>query len=276
MAYEKFIPVVWSTKLNEAYRKSLVFGNLVNTNYQGDVKYGNTVKINSFGEVTIGDYGKNGVGDPEQIDGSQTELKIDQAKYFNFKVEDIDAAQANVNLLSGQLKEAAYQLADVTDQFIANLYTDVDPKNTMGTDEDPMRIDSQNLYNRLVSLNVKLSEADVPKQGRWVVLPEAGHGLLQKDPRFSKFPEVLYDGYIGNVGSLKVFTSNNCPMVDGKYKIIAGHSSAISFASQIDSLEAYRPERFFADAIKGLQVYGAKLVKPKGIAVLTALFMSEV
>ncbi|MEF3086438.1 P22 coat protein - protein 5 domain protein [Bacillus altitudinis] len=276
MAYENFAPVVWSTKLNEAYRKSLVFGNLVNTDYQGDVKHGNTVKINSFGNVTIGDYDENGVGEPEQIVGSQTELKIDQAKYFNFKVEDIDAAQANVNLLSGQLKGISYQLADVADQFIANLYTGVDPKNTMGTDEDPMRIDSQNLYNRLVSLNVKLSEANVPKQGRWVVLPEAGHGLLQKDPRFTKFPEVLYDGYIGNVGSLKVFTSNNCPTVGDNFKIIAGHNSAISFASQIDKLEAFRPEKFFADAIKGLQVYGAKLVKPKGIAVLTAQFTPEV
>ncbi|MBE1867971.1 hypothetical protein Bateq7PJ16_2438 [Bacillus subtilis] len=275
MAYENFIPVIWSTKLNEVYKKSLVYGNLVNSDYQGEVKMGNTVKMNTIGSVTIGDYGKDGVGDPEELDSNQMELKIDQYKYFNFKVEDIDAAQANINLLNKAMEEAGYQLADVADQFIAKLYTGVVAENTIGTDAEPQKINSANLYNKLVDLNTKLSEANVPKKDRFVVVPEAGYGMLQKDSRFTKFPEVLYEGYIGNVGSLQVFTSNNCPVVDGKYKIMAGHRSAITFASQINQVEAYRPEKYFADAIKGLQVYGAKLIKPKGIAVLTAELLNE-
>ncbi|PAC78477.1 P22 coat protein - protein 5 domain protein [Bacillus velezensis] len=270
MSVQNFIPTVWSTKLNQAYDKAMVYGNLVNSDYQGDVSYGNTVKINTFGEITIGDYGKNGVGDPQELDSSQTELHIDQRKFFNFKVEDVDAAQANINLLNGAMNRAAYGLADTADQFIANLYTEVDSKNVMGSDTDPIQLTKLDTYDILVDLNTKLSEANVPKSERYAVVPEFAYGLLQKDDRFTKFQEILLNGYIGNVGGLQIYTSNNVPVIDGKYKIMAGHRSAITFASQLNKLEAYRPEKYFADAIKGLQVYGAKVIKPTGIAVLTA------
>lgn len=78
-------------------------------------------------------------------------------------------------------------------------------------------------------------------------------------------------GFVGNIDNMAVFKSNNVPNTAGaKYKIIAGHKSAISFAGQVDSVEAYRPESQFSDAVKGLHVYGAKCIKPEGIAVLTA------
>lgn len=273
MAYEKFFPVVWSTNLNRIYKKSLVYGNLVNSDYQGDVKYGSTVKMNTLGKVTIGKYTeKDGVGDPEELDAEQMELKIDQRDFFNFKVEDIAAAQSNINILTEAMTEAAFGIAENVDKFIANLYTGVDENNIIGTDAEPQGVHSGSLYNHLVDLDVKLSEANVPKKDRFVVIPEAGYGMLQKDARFTKFPEVLYDGYIGNVSSLKVYTSNNCPVVGGNYKIMAGHRSAITFASQLNKVESFRQEKHFADAVKGLNVYGAKLAKPKGIAVLTAKF----
>jgi hypothetical protein len=83
--------------------------------------------------------------------------------------------------------------------------------------------------------------------------------------------DVMRTGFVGNIDNMAVYKSNNVPNTTGtKYKIIAGHKSAISFAGQVDSVEAYRPESQFSDAIKGLQVYGAKCVKPEGIAVLTA------
>jgi hypothetical protein len=78
-------------------------------------------------------------------------------------------------------------------------------------------------------------------------------------------------GFVGSIDNMSVYKSNNVPNTTGmKYKIIAGHKSAISFAGQVDSVEAYRPEKQFSDAIKGLQVFGAKCIKPEGIAVLTA------
>ncbi len=271
MSIQNFIPTVWSAKLNEALKKSLVYGNVVNGDYQGDVKFGNTVKINTVGAITIGDYDKaTGTGDPEEVNSTQTTLLIDQQKYFNFKVEDIDAAQANVNLMAGAMSEAAYGLADVMDQYIASLYTAVANGNTIGSDASPIVPTKANAYDHLVDLGVLLSEKNVPKAGRFVVVPEFFYGLLQKDDRFTKNPEVLATGYIGDVNGMSVYTSNNVPNTSTtKYKIMAGHRSAITFAQQIDSIEAYRPEKSFSDAMKGLQVYGAKVIKPTAIAVMT-------
>jgi hypothetical protein len=271
MSVQNFIPTVWSAKLNESLKKSLVFGNVVNSDYQGDAKFGNTVKINTIGAITIGDYDKTtGTGDPQELNSSQLSLLIDQQKFFNFKVEDIDAAQSNVNLLEGAMVEAGYGLADVADQYIASLYTEVAAGNTIGDDTTPIVPTKDNAYDYLVDLGVLLSESNVPKSDRFVVVPEFFYGLLQKDPRFTKNADIMATGYIGNVNGMQVYTSNNVANTTGtKYKVMAGHRSAISFASQVDSVEAYRPEKGFSDAMKGLQVYGAKVIKPSALAVLT-------
>lgn len=271
MSVQNFIPTVWSTKLNESLKKSLVFGNVVNSDYQGDAAFGNTVKINSIGEITIGKYDKtNGTGDPEELDSSQTNLLIDQQNFFNFKVDDVDKAQSNVDLLNGAMTRAGYGLADKADQYIAGFYTEVAADNTIGDDTTPVVPTKDNAYDYLVDLGVKLSEANVPKSDRFVVVPEFFYGLLQKDARFTKSSDVLATGYIGDVNGMRVYTSNNVANTDGeKYKILAGHRSAIAFAAQIDSVEAYRPEKSFADAMKGLQVFGAKVIKPSALAVLT-------
>ena len=272
MAITNFIPTIWSARLNESLKKALVFGNIVNTDYEGEITgQGSSVKINTIGAVTIGTYDKStGAGDPEELNSAQTTLTVDQAKFFNFKVEDIDKAQANVNLLDGGMKEAAYGLADVMDQYIAGLYTEVKAGNTIGDDTTPIVPTANNAYDYLVDLSVILSENNVPKADRFVVVPEFFYGLLQKDPRFTKDPTVLATGYIGDVAGMRVYTSNNVPNTLGaKYKIVAGHKSAISFAQQIDSVEAYRPEKSFSDAVKGLQLYGAKVVKPEALAVMT-------
>lgn len=271
MTIANFVPNIWSAKLNESLKKDLVFGNVVNTDYEGDIAgQGSTVKINTVGAITIGDYDKEtGLAAPEQVTSTQTTLTIDQAKSFNFSVEDIDTAQANVNVLGGAMGEASYGLADVMDKFIASFYTEVAAGNTIGTDEAPIAVAVTDAYDYLVDLGVLLSEADVPKNDRWVVVPEFYLGLINKDPRFTKDSNVISGGYIGNVNGMNVYASNNAPKVGENYKVIAGHRSAISFAQQIDKIEAYRPEGRFSDAVKGLQLYGAKVIRPSALAVLT-------
>lgn len=273
MTVNNFIPTIWSARLNERFQKALVYGNIVNHDYEGEIQgQGSVVKINSIGDVTIGDYNKStGIGNPEEINSDQKQLVIDQAKYFNFQVDDIDRAQANVDLLEKGIVEAAYGLANVADQYIASFYTEVKAGNTIGDDTTPIIPVKENAYDYLIDLGVILDENDVPESDRFAVVPAWFYGLLVKDPRFTVDRNVLSTGYVGNIDNLNVFKSNNVPNNAGaKYKIIAGHKSAISFAGQVDSVEAYRPEKQFSDAIKGLQVYGAKCIKPEGIAVLTA------
>ncbi|NHN34839.1 phage capsid protein [Paenibacillus agricola] len=273
MAVTNFIPTIWSARLNESFKKNLVYGNIVNTDYEGLIAgQGSTVKINSIGAVTIGSYDKAiGIGNPQELDSAQKTLTIDQAKFYNFTVDDVDAAQANVDLLSGGIVEASYGLANVVNQYIAGFYTEVIAGNTIGNDTTPIVPTSATAYDYLVDLGVILDENDVPETERFVVVPAYFYGLLVKDPRYTKDANVMRTGFVGSIDNMSVYKSNNVPNTAGvKYKIIAGHKSAISFAGQVDSVEAYRPEKQFSDAIKGLQVFGAKCIKPEAIAVLTA------
>jgi hypothetical protein len=273
MAVTNFIPTIWSARLNETFKKNLVYGNVVNTEYEGEIKgQGSTVKINSIGAVTIGTYDKStGIGNPQELDSAQKTLTIDQAKFYNFTVDDVDAAQANVDLLSGGIVEASYGLANVVDQYIAGFYTEVKAENVIGTAATPVVPTSSTAYDLLVDLGVILDENNVPEGDRFVVVPAWYYGLLVKDPRYTKDANVMRTGFVGSIDNMSVYKSNNVPNTTGaKYKIIAGHKSAISFAGQVDSVEAYRPEKQFSDAIKGLQVFGAKCIKPEGLAVMTA------
>jgi hypothetical protein len=273
MAVTNFIPTIWSARLNESFKKNLVYGNIVNTDYEGEIKgQGSTVKINSIGAVTIGTYDKaTGIGNPQELDSAQKTLTIDQAKFYNFTVDDVDTAQANVDLLSGGIVEASYGLANVVDQYIAGFYTEVKAENVIGTATTPVVPTSSTAYDYLVDLGVILDENDVPEGDRFVVVPAWYYGLLVKDPRYTKDANVMRTGFVGSIDNMSVYKSNNVPNTAGaKYKIIAGHKSAISFAGQVDSVEAYRPEKQFSDAIKGLQVFGAKCIKPEGLAVMTA------
>ncbi|MFK4304721.1 hypothetical protein ABH892_004888 [Paenibacillus sp. RC254] len=273
MTVQHFIPTIWSARLNESLKKNLVYGNVVNTDYEGEIQgQGSTVKINSIGAVSIGNYDKViGIGNPQELDATQKTLVIDQAKYFNFQVDDVDAAQANVNLLDGGIVEASYGLANVVDQYLAGFYTEVKAENTMGNDTAPIVPTKDTAYDLLIDLGVLLDENNAPESERFVVVPAWYYGLLLKDARFTKDSNIIRTGYVGDIDGMTVYKSNNVPNTAGaKYKIIAGHKSAISFAGQVDSVEAFRPEKQFSDAVKGLQVFGAKCIKPEAIAVLTA------
>ncbi|AZH30613.1 P22 phage major capsid protein family protein [Paenibacillus sp. M-152] len=273
MTVQHFIPTIWSARLNENLKKNLVYGNVVNTDYEGEIKgQGSTVKINSIGAVTIGNYDKvAGIGNPQELDATQKTLVIDQAKYFNFQVDDVDAAQANVNLLDGGIVEASYGLANVVDQYLAGFYTEVKAENMIGNDAAPVIPTKDTAYDLLIDLGVLLDENNVPESERFVVVPAWYYGLLLKDARFTKDSNIIRTGYVGDIDGMTVYKSNNVPNTEGaKYKIIAGHKSAISFAGQVDSVEAFRPEKQFSDAVKGLQVFGAKCIKPEALTVLTA------
>lgn len=279
MSVANFIPTIWSARLLEHLDKRHVYLNLLNRDYEGEIKnYGDTVKVNQIGAVAIKDYEKGqDIDAPEDLTGEQQELKIDQAKYFNFAVDDVDDAQTNPKLMDKAMERAAYGMNDVVDAFAANLLAvNVHNDNTIGSDTAPKVPTVDTAYDLLVDLGVKLTEANVPTVGRWVVIPAWYHGLLLKDKRFvgngTDFNKaILENGEVGQAAGFTVYVSNNVPnTTKTKYKIIAGTDEAGSYAEQILSTEAYRPEKRFSDAVKGLHVYGAKVFQSKCIAVLTA------
>jgi hypothetical protein len=277
---DSFIPTIWSAELLVSLKNSLVYGQagVVNRDYQGEITaYGDTVKVGTISPITVGDYVKNtDMEAPENVNGTQNTLVIDQAKYFNFQVDDLDKAQTNPKVMQQAMVEAAYALRNTADQYIANkMYTAVDPSNTIGDDTTPVVPTKNDAYDYLVDLGTLLDEKNVPEEGRWVILPPWYYGLLEKDDRFlhatAAGDDILRNGVIGRAAGLTVLKSNNVPNNAGaKYKIIAGHSIAFSYAEQINDVEAYRPQLRFADAVKGLHLYGGKTMRPTAMAVLTA------
>ena len=229
-----------------------------------------------MGAITISDYTGADLSTPEALDSTMQDLAIDKAKYFNFQIKDVDNAQSNPKLVDAAMQRASYGMNDVIDQYLASLLVSgVDAGNILADDSKAVTPTSATAYDYLVDLSVKLDEANVPMPGRWVVVPPWYHGLLLKDPRFvgngtGYNQAILQGGLVGEAAGFQIHLSNNVPNTSGsKYKVLAGTNAAGAFAEQLVELEAYRLEKNFSDAVKGLHVYGAKVVQPKSLALLT-------
>jgi len=274
MALDNFIPELWSAELLVNLKNQLVYGSdlVINRNYEGEVsRFGDTVRINSIGAVTVSNYSKNtNHSAPETLSDSQMTLVIDQAKMFNFQIDDIDRAQQNPKLMSAAMREAAFALANEVDDHIANLLNNGVPAGNVLTD---VAFDNtfEDYYEALVDLGVKLDENNAPADGRYAIMKPSVVGVLRKDDRFVSFGTEANravaaggTGVLGTVAGFNILVSNKVPSGDGSNpQIQAGHAWATTFADQIESLEAYRPELRFADAMKGLHVYGSKIIRPE-------------
>lgn len=286
MAVTSFIPKLWSARLLNALDKSHVFANVVNRDYEGDIqKMGDTVHINTIGAVTIGTYTQNTdfTSGPETLATTDQTLTIDQAKYFNFQVDDIDAAQAAGDIMDKAMTRAAYGLADASDKYIAGILAGAaDASNLVSS--TAVALTSSNVYENVVKMRTILDKANVPTAGRWLVIPPEMYALILLDDRFVKTggemaEGILRTGLVAQAAGFDIYLSNNCVSVTTgtetkvtTYTITGGVDAAATYAEQIVSTEAYRPEKRFADAVKGLHVYGAKVVDKAQLACLKATF----
>lgn len=286
-AVSNFIPQIWSAQLLQSLKNTLIFGQegIINKNYQGEIsQYGDTVKINTLGTVTVGNYTRNtDMTDPQTLSGTQQTLTIDQSKYFNFQIDDLDKAQTNPKLMQQAMVEASYALRNTCDAFIAaTMAAGAKSSNVIGTAASPIKLTAADVINYFVDLQVKLDDENVPEQGRFVVIPPVVYGLIEKSDKFQytegNMTQVVRNGQVGRLAGFDVIKANTVPKAKGTgsgnpdyYKIIAGHSIATTFAEQINDVEGYRMEKRFADAVKGLHLYGAKVVRPEALAVLNAM-----
>jgi N4-gp56 family major capsid protein len=284
MSTNNFIPTLWSARLLANLNKVLVFAQpgVVNRDYEGEVsQLGDSVKINAIGRVTVIDYTKNtDLTAPQTLTDSQTILTITQSKAYNFQIDDVDKAQQSPKLMEAAMGEAAYALNNVIDQYIAGLYTDAASANLLGSDGTPVTVgvgtSDANAYAEIVNAKVVMDNANIPEAGRWIVIPPWIEGLLELDDRFVRYgtpaqQEVLMNGEIKRVAGFDILESNNVANTTGtKYKIMFGSSIGISMAMQVVKNEAYRMEKRFSDAMKGLALYGAKVIRPDAIGVITA------
>lgn len=262
MAITNFIPTVWSEQLYRALDKKYVAVKNCNRDFEGEIKgKGSSVKICGVGEVTIADYTKDtDLSAPQTLSDSAAILTIDRAKCFNFQIDDIDRVQATPKLMEEAMRKAADGLADEADKYVCSLYY----KNT--PDIKDTAVTAEAILDHFIAARTALAEQNVtdPSDIVFEVHPKIAALLLKaKLTLGTDNGEALDHGSIGTVLGSPVYVSNNIKIDSQKnYYCCARTKRAIAFAEQLSEIDAYRPEKRFADAVKGLHLYGAKIIYP--------------
>lgn len=268
--YKNFIPTIWSSRILNHLDNKLVALNFVTRQYEGDISaYGDTVKINSIGGVTIKEYTGADIDAPEELTSTQQELKIDQGKYFHFAVKDIDQAQAQPNLIDMATQRAAYDMADHIDKDVFEVMA-TQAGIKVGTAAAPLDVTSEDvdIYNTLADVSAQMDAANIPSSGRVLVVPAFVIAALNKHPLFNRNDNVVANGFSGSILGIQIYVSNNLKQTAAYVAGVLGLPEATAFANQVVETEAYRPERNFSDAVKGLQVYGRSVIEPNKLAVV--------
>lgn len=271
MAVNNFIPTVWSESLlHELDRKYVGVANC-NREFEGDIReQGSKVRICGLDAVTVASYTKNtNMNAPEVLSDNYKELTVDQAKYFNFQIDDVDHAQSQPRLMELALSNAARALANDADQYIYSLC------NQAGNTITNATTTADNIIDTLIDARTKLLQQNVTDASDIVleVSPDiAGLILKAKVQLSTNNTSALEKGCIGDIGGCKIYVSGNITVAISSgvktFNCLARTKRAIAYAEQLSEIEAYRPELRFADAVKGLHLYGAKVVYPKEMVLM--------
>ncbi len=269
MSYANFKPVIWSRFIETELEKKCKLVDDCCRQYEGEAKLGGRVKIMGAAAPEIFDYDPaTGMKEPQILDGSSIFLDLDQAKAFNFMVDDLDRLQATPELMPVILEEAGRKMAAARDSFVASLAKDTVhycPSTKVTTPATAKKLVDDAL------LSLRMNDVDVSDNVSITVSPFFYHYLRDALTELkTSNDELIAKGVVGMYDGARVILSNNL-YNDGKddYMMVRTNK-AIAFASAIDETEAYRPEKFFSDAVKGLNVYGGRLVRPKELYVIKA------
>jgi hypothetical protein len=271
MAITNFISTIWSENLYRELDKQYIAVSHCSRDFEGDIKnVGSTVKICGVGAVGVSDYTKNtDMSTPQDLSDTVTTLKIDRAKYFNFQIDDIDRAQSTPKLMEAAMSIAASALANETDKYIFSLFSEAQ-SNVCCENVTP-----ENILDNIIMARQKLYENNVLDASDIVieVSPQIASVILRAKIDLSTDNSAsLEAGYLGSIAGCKIYVSNNIKQEELSdsfhHMCFVRTKRAIAFAEQLSEIEAYRPEKRFADAVKGLHLYGAKVVYPQELVCL--------
>ena len=271
MTIESFIPSLWEGRLLANLNDAHVYKECCNTDYEGKIKgQGSSVKINSIGRITVTAHSRNtDITAAETLDIAGQWLLIDKAYHFNFQVDDIDAVQMKASVMDEAMKESAWGFADQVDTSLATIISaGVASANVLTAATVGNGAGEKSAYDVLVQLDLLLTENNTPEAGRWAVVPPWYEAMLRTDERFVSFGTdanraQLRGAPIGMVSNLTIRKSNNVP---SGTDVLAGYKGAVTYAEQIMKVQTYDPQLRFADAVKGLIVFGHKVIRPSNLA----------
>ncbi|MBE6597025.1 MAG: hypothetical protein E7641_05070 [Ruminococcaceae bacterium] len=273
MAITNFIPTIWSETLYANLNQHHVGVANCNREFEGEIKEkGSVVKICGVGDITIRDYTKNSdMNSPQTLSDTAVELTVDHAKYFNFQIDDIDKAQCTPALMNAAMNVAAKGLANEADKYIYTLH---DKANTALSNGD---VTVDNILDMIIKGRKCLYENNVTDTDEVVieVSPAIAEILLKAKVNLSSDnSEALEKGCIGKIAGCKVFVTNNIVTTTQSGTSVVFHKCfmrtkrAIAFVEQLSEIIAYKPEKRFADAVKGLYLFGADVVYDKEFVLL--------
>lgn len=264
MAYENFIPKFWSENILRENNKLTVLANLMNREYEGTIKSkGDTVTILGIGGVTVGDYTGADINSPETLADTSVKLVVDKAKYFNVLVDDVDKRQA-VNGLMGKIMAGANEgLADTEDTDIGAVLKDGAGQalTTIAS------LDADKAWKAIADAVTKLRKKGVKKTTKVcaVVTPEFFQRLAEKREKLdTDNTGILENGFEGKAQGVEIYISNTLPN-DGTndHCFVFTKGRAIAHAASVSEVEALRSTSKFADIVRGLLLYGTKVVRPQ-------------
>ena len=282
-----FIPEIWSGKLIENFYDASVLAAISNTNYEGEIKnMGDTVNIRTTPELTIQTYVKGQTLSVENPDKAKLQLIIDKGEYFAAVEDDVDQVQSDVNMMDMWSKDASERMKlKIDTRVLTDMLTDVSADNkganagrisgniNLGAAGADIVLSKTNVIENIVNLGTVLDEANCPESDRFLVIPAKVAGLIkQSDLKDASITgdgsSPLRNGRLGMIDRFTVYVSHNLYKTGDDYSVVAGHKMGLTFASQMTNVETIRSETTFGNIIRGLQVYGYKVVKPEALATL--------
>ena len=278
---------IWSGKLLVKFYQATVLAAISNTDYEGEIsEMGDEVIVRTTPTITIRDYVKGQQLETEDPEVETVNLKIDQGKYWNFKVEDVDKFQSDYNYMEDWTRDASEQLkVNIDRDVLGSAYADVHDKNqganagavsgsyNMGAPGAPVAIDKTNVVEFIADMGSVLDEQDAPEADRSLVLPVWMCNLIKKSDlknadSSGDSESMSRNGRLGMIDRFTIYQSNLLSTtVDtvNVTNIIATQKHGITFASQLLENETIRSENFFGTKARGLQVYGFKTMKPEAV-----------
>lgn len=297
-----FIPTIWAGKLLEKFYAATVLAAIANTDWAGEIRnMGDKVIIRTKPTITIKDYQVNQDLDIERPSSNVVELQIDKGKYFNTALDDVMETQADLNLLGMWADDASEQLKiSIDTEVLLYMPTEVAATTNEGAaagaisgnidmgaagagnflnlvPRAPQAGTEVEVIDAIVRCGQVLDEQNIPETGRWIIIPAWMASMVKRSElRDASLTNdgmtMLRNGRLGMIERFTVYMSNLLPVdgTDGFTNILAGHSHGITFASQLTEMETLRSERTFSNVMRGLQVYGRKVVDGRSLALLRA------
>ena len=275
-------PAIYSQKVLKFFRTASVVEDISNTDYAGEIEnFGDTVKIIKEPTISVASYTRGSVLSPQELQDDQLTLVVDQGNAFAFKVDDIEERQSHVNWEALATSSGAYALKNEFDtNVIAAMVSGAG--TTVGSDGSGQDVGfgsgEVDPVNILANHARRLNSNDVPEENRWFLAPpqfweQAGQtsSKLMDASVTGDGASPLRNGRIhaGKIQGFSCYMTNNfaASSTSNYYKVLSGHMSAVATASHIAKTEVVRDPDSFADIVRGLHVFGRKVIRSKGLLV---------